>query len=468
MFENTLPPKVSYQNGDRVGRLDRVGQVAAPNAQQTNRFKLASEIQPTEMRWLWPGMVPLGCLTIIEGVPGQGKSAIAYDLASCVSAGLSIPFRDAQRERFGVVILAGEDPIETKVVSALDAAGADRSRIIILDDLMLPRDLQKLKAAAGQVTARLIVIDPIAVFFETNLSSDQSARKVLTPLARLAKELHLAIVLINHLVKYPSSIAEYRGAGSIGIIGVARSGLRVEHDATERPFHHMLTCFKANFSRGDPFSYRTVKDQAGNITVQWIPYSPPPPLASLPGVAQPKSKLDAATDFLLQTLGSGPMLSNEVFELAARSGIARKTLERAKQQARILDWKKGYAGSIRTFWELPKVYAGFFSQTAHVIGQLLEAGFVESTKYHPRVIVENDQITIVIYHVDGNPILLLTVEGHERSATLVIEREQFGQRLEVEQPNFWLLFKEVMKQCGLVWGAEDFDRLTSGPADNSL
>ena len=41
--------------------------------------------------WLWPGRIPLGELTVIEGSPGAGKSFLALDLAARVSRGAPFP-----------------------------------------------------------------------------------------------------------------------------------------------------------------------------------------------------------------------------------------------------------------------------------------------------------------------------------------------------------------------------------------
>ena len=37
-------------------------------------FKAAADIAPEAIHWLWPGVIPLGCLTLLAGAPGMGKS----------------------------------------------------------------------------------------------------------------------------------------------------------------------------------------------------------------------------------------------------------------------------------------------------------------------------------------------------------------------------------------------------------
>ena len=38
----------------------------------------AADISPEAIKWLWPGRVPIGKLTLIAGEAGLGKSQIGY------------------------------------------------------------------------------------------------------------------------------------------------------------------------------------------------------------------------------------------------------------------------------------------------------------------------------------------------------------------------------------------------------
>jgi hypothetical protein len=40
----------------------------------------AADVQPERVRWLWPGRVPFGKLTVLDGDPGLGKSTFTIDL----------------------------------------------------------------------------------------------------------------------------------------------------------------------------------------------------------------------------------------------------------------------------------------------------------------------------------------------------------------------------------------------------
>ena len=50
-----------------------------------------------EVKWLWPGRIPLGKVTLLTGPAGSGKSLVALDLASRVSRGEEFPRSEEDR-----------------------------------------------------------------------------------------------------------------------------------------------------------------------------------------------------------------------------------------------------------------------------------------------------------------------------------------------------------------------------------
>jgi putative DNA primase/helicase len=60
---------------------------------------LLSEVIEESVEWLWEGRIPLGKLTVIDGDPGTGKSALTTDLAARVSTGREMPTPKEANER---------------------------------------------------------------------------------------------------------------------------------------------------------------------------------------------------------------------------------------------------------------------------------------------------------------------------------------------------------------------------------
>jgi RecA-family ATPase len=89
-----------------------------------------------------------------------------------------------------------------------------------------------IKRGIERVSAGLVVIDPLVAFLPKNVDAnkDQDVRRALAPLAVLAERTGAAVVVVRHLNKGTGGKALYRGGGSIGIIGAARSALLVAKD----------------------------------------------------------------------------------------------------------------------------------------------------------------------------------------------------------------------------------------------
>src|SRR5262249_43767522 len=150
--------------------------------------------------------------------------------------------------------------------------GADNRRIVLLtavkhsdESLSLPTiaDLDAIRESIWAVDAKLVVIDPLMAYLpaETNSYRDQDIRRGLAPLAALAAELNVAILVIRHLNKTSSNNPLYRGGGSIGIIGAARAGLLVVRDPNDED-RYILTITKLNIAKKPPSLAYTIKANA--------------------------------------------------------------------------------------------------------------------------------------------------------------------------------------------------------------
>jgi putative DNA primase/helicase len=75
----------------------------SPTADTPNQFDdvgtLLSDVVEESVEWLWEGRIPLGKLTVIDGDPGTGKSALTTDLAARVSTGREMPNPKETSER---------------------------------------------------------------------------------------------------------------------------------------------------------------------------------------------------------------------------------------------------------------------------------------------------------------------------------------------------------------------------------
>jgi hypothetical protein len=69
--------------------------VPLPEGQSAGALtRCMADVKPEAVRWLWPGRIPAGKLTILSGDPGLGKSFLTVDLAARVSRGMPWPDSD--------------------------------------------------------------------------------------------------------------------------------------------------------------------------------------------------------------------------------------------------------------------------------------------------------------------------------------------------------------------------------------
>jgi RecA-family ATPase len=306
---------------------------------------LLSDVEPERVDWLWPGRIPKGKLTVVDGDPGLGKSAATVDLAARVSAGLDLP-DDTPCEAAGAVICSAEDGLADTIRPRLDAAGGDPEKVLSLatvtDEeglqrpLSIPEDVPIIEEGIRRVEAVLVVIDPLMAFFGGGVDTyrDQSVRRSLAALASLAERTGAAIVVIRHLTKSGGNDPIRRGGGSIGIIGAARSGMLVAKDLDDEDLR-ILSMSKSNLAAPAPSLIFTLEEaENGAVQVAWLGESDLT-AAELLGARSDEQQppaVEAAEEFLRSLLADGPVPQREVQAAAREAGISMRTIKRAKEE----------------------------------------------------------------------------------------------------------------------------------------
>ena len=270
-------------------------------------------------QWLWPGRIPLGCLTLVDGDPGVNKSILIYDIAARVTQGRGMYGSDQAAAPGNVVLLQAEDTMDD-MWDRLEAAGADLDRVFVYggtgDPIEFPRDIEWLEATIREQQARFVVIDPAMSFITVNANHYQAVQRALVPLAAMAQGTEAAVALVRHLNKSGGSNPLYRGSGSIGLIGAARSGLLVAIDPAD-PGRRVLAQTKTNLgTMSDSLSFRPV-ERGGGVAVEWLGTSVHSARRLLEaGGAQSQSELEDAMYFLYAILANGTLLLLEIARLA--------------------------------------------------------------------------------------------------------------------------------------------------------
>lgn len=328
-----------------------------------------SEVEPERVRWLWPGRIPLGKPTLVDGDPGLGKSTMLIGLAARLSIGARMP--DGSEPEVdgpaGTVLLTAEDGLGDTVRPRLDAAGGDPDRVAVLkhvpdgDPDQEPRlphigDTPDLAYAIQVVGARLLVVDPLMAFLPSDVNShrDQDVRRALAPLAELAEETGVAVVAVRHLNKSGGSNPKYRGGGSIGLIGAARSALLVAEDPDAPDTRRILAPIKANNSAPAPsLAYTLQPTGNGAVRVSWEGEAEhgASDLLDRP-TGEERTARDEAAHILREELGDGRRPVEELRHVADDLGVSWSTVERAKRRLGVESVREGFGDEGTWYWRL--------------------------------------------------------------------------------------------------------------------
>lgn len=334
-----------------------------------------ADVKSEPLHWLWPLRIPIGKVTLIAGDPGLGKSLLTLDVAGRVSAGTPWPdCPDSPVQAGSVVLLSAEDDIADTIRPRLSAAGADVNRIVAIQGVFykesdtgtireaafsLQDDLPALQKAITETeNVRLVIIDPITAYLG-RIDSHKNAeiRGLLAPLARLAAEHEVAILVITHLNKNASGSAMYRLTGSLGFVAAARAVWLVVKDS-ENPGRRLFLPVKNNLAPSGTGLAFTVQPSPNNPDIPVIAWEADPVeihpddalMAELGGNGS-HSALQEAVDWLRDILGRGPVRAKEVKERAVEEGIALRTLDRAKAVLQVKARHEGFGGP--WVWDLP-------------------------------------------------------------------------------------------------------------------
>lgn len=316
------------------------------------------QVEVEKIDWLLYPFIPFGKVTIVQGDPGEGKTTMVLQIIAKLTKGEAILPVDKNTEikekitaaePVNVIYQTAEDGLGDTIKPRLLAAGADCSRVLVIDDNEQALTMMdaRLEEAIIQTKARLVVLDPIQGFLgaDVDMHRANEIRPLMKRMAVLAEKHHCAIVLIGHMNKNSNGKSSYRGLGSIDFQAAARSVLivgRVKDDPEIRVVCHVKSSLAPE---GKSIAFRLDKKNG----FKWIGEYDISADDLLSGDNRGRKGREAK-EFLIEILSDGAMEQAKIAEEAEHRGIKSKTMWNAKKELKIESVKIGS----QWFWMLPE------------------------------------------------------------------------------------------------------------------
>ncbi len=350
-----------------------------------------ADVRPEPVRWLWPGKIPLGRVTVIYGEAGIGKTSVGLDLAARVSAGICWPDGAGAPESGRVLIVNGEDSVGDSICPRLTSSGANLKNISVIGGMQpngtrsgcsinqplavsprfgqqsthvseepdanayrligpdtkrvpsgmrgfdLGRDLPVLRSrieALGNV--RLVIIDPLEAYLGKVGSNRGKLRELVASLSKLAAECGVAIVVVSAATKCDLPVKHVWRVDCEVLDGTARCWVPVRHACGVLP---------------DGLAFRIT-----DVGVVWQPGREAPTESRVRGASARQVRcrqLQEQANWLRDYLAAEPRPANEVLAAAGAAGWSAGQIKRVKWELGIRCYKESTANG-RWFWDALK------------------------------------------------------------------------------------------------------------------
>lgn len=387
MRDNVLSIERGADALDRVIRDAAVAKLPGhqPSAQNASAVDLASvitrrvcDVEAVPIRWLWPGRIARGKLTMIAGHPGLGKSQLTCAIAAVVTTAGRWPVDGTSCELGAVAMLSAEDDVADTIRPRLEAGGADVSRVLVIDgvadafdsagmpvqrSMSLKMDIARLdRLFASRPDIAVLIVDPVSAYLGgTDSHVNADVRALLAPLSALAAKHQVAVIMVSHLNKGSANAeAMSRVTGSLAFVAAARGAFLVAKDKDD-PDRRLFVPAKNNLARdvgGLAFKVESVA-LANGINTSRIVWEPGPVLITADEAMAPapddsdRTMTDDAVEFLAAILKGGDRhLARDIKRRAGEAGISDKALRNARERLQVVSEREGFGVDMLTYWRL--------------------------------------------------------------------------------------------------------------------
>ncbi|MCQ9172119.1 AAA family ATPase [Corynebacterium amycolatum] len=345
--------------------------MSEPNRAPKTIFNLvkASTVQPKKTYWLVENMIPWNGLTLLGGREGVGKSTVACAWVAGATRG-----NLDNKQPLNVLYLHTEDSREATIVPRLKAADADLERVYFLDielqydgedpiesGLVLPAHFPRLRQVIEDNNIGMIVLDAAKSAMASSIDGnrDESVRRMLDPMNKIADELGCVFLALVHFGKRESVDTGKLITGSIAWSQVARSVIAVAKDedgkllvaTTKHNLAPHAVTLDAHIESADVFIEgkgvpvgKAVFDGASNRSINDL-------LAPADDEIDSRSEIEMVVlDYLEAEGGSAP--ARDVLKAARDAGLKEEAVKKARRGMGITTKRRGFGKGSMWVWAI--------------------------------------------------------------------------------------------------------------------
>lgn len=332
----------------------------------------AASITPVPIRWLWPGWIARGKMTVLAGAGGSGKTTLAMGLIGTLTSGGRWPDGEICHEPANALIWSSEDDPADTLIPRLMAAGANLERVHIIQGRINAlgerepfdpaTDFDLLRDAVESIGgAALLLLDPVVNVVKGDMHRANDVRRALQAVVDFAEAHWCAVLGISHFSKGSggnSPADRVIGSQAFGALARAVLVAAKQEDSDVR----VLARAKSNISDDQGgVAYQvepcTVGDGLATTRVVWgdrIEGSAREILAEVERVEgddQPDD--DDPAEALRRILSTGPLSGKDAKRLMTDNGYTQKQIRTARERLDVVTTREGFGKEIKSFWSLP-------------------------------------------------------------------------------------------------------------------
>lgn len=233
---------------------------------------------PPPIPWVVEPILARGCVTMLAGREGRGKSMLALALAAGVGRAtnlLDIAGMPVGGSGHVLYVDAENGPHEAhRRVHGLDVEAGSLT-YVEADGFNLAQDLAELEQLVRQRAPKLLVLDSLRSLAPGLDENDsQQAEAALRPVVRLTQQLQIATLILHHASRMSG---EYRGSTAIGAAVELGFTLSRHEDDPMAATRRKLACWKSRPAAEPEPRWLTIKPDSdgGILLMEAAPYEPP-------------------------------------------------------------------------------------------------------------------------------------------------------------------------------------------------